>query len=65
MKYYEQKGFNITYLGGVDNNGIISLDELDKSIRDDTILVSIMQVNNEIGSIQPTWEIKRLLNEKI
>ena len=63
MKYYEQKDFNITYLG-VDNNGIISLDELKESIRGDTILISIMQVNNEIGSIQPTWEIKRLLNEK-
>ena len=63
MKYYEQKGFHITYLG-VDNNGIISLDELRESIRDDTILVSVMQVNNEIGSIQPTWEIKKILNER-
>ncbi len=63
MKYYEQKGFHITYLK-VDSNGLISLEELRKSIREDTILISIMQVNNEIGSIQPTWEIRRILNEK-
>ena len=63
IKYYEQKGYEITYLK-VDNNGIISLEELRKNIRDDTILVAIMQVNNEIGSIQPTWEIKRILKEK-
>ncbi len=63
MKNYEAKGYDITYLK-VDNKGLISLDELRESIREDTILVSIMQVNNEIGSIQPTWEIKRILEEK-
>ncbi|MBZ2175302.1 cysteine desulfurase [Schnuerera sp. xch1] len=63
MKSYEAKGYDITYLK-VDNNGLISLDELYNSIRDDTILVSIMQVNNEIGSIQPTWKIKDILREK-
>ncbi len=63
MRYYEQQGFDVTYLK-IDKNGIISLDELRKSIRDDTILISVMQVNNEIGSIQPTWEIKKILNEK-
>lgn len=63
IKYYDEKGYDITYLK-VDRNGIISLDELKKSIREDTILVAVMQVNNEIGSIQPTWEIKNILKEK-
>ena len=63
MKYYEQKGFDITYLK-VDNYGIISLDELLKSIREDTILISIMQVNNEVGSIQPVQKVRGLLNKK-
>ena len=63
IKYQEQKGFDITYLK-VDDNGIISLDELRESIREDTILVSVMQVNNEIGSIQPICEIKNILREE-
>lgn len=63
MKNYQDKGYDITYLK-VDNKSLISLDELRDSIREDTILVSIMQVNNEIGSIQPTWEIKNILKEK-
>lgn len=63
MKYYEQNGYNISYLN-VDDKGIISLEELKESINDNTILIAIMQVNNEIGSIQPTWEIKNILREK-
>ena len=63
IKNYEQEGYDVTYLQ-VDSSGLISLDELRKSIRDDTVLIAIMQVNNEIGSIQPTWEIKRILEEK-
>ncbi len=56
-------GFDVEYLA-VDNNGIIKLDELEKKIRKDTILVSIMFVNNEIGTIQPIKEIAKICNEK-
>ena len=59
MKYYEKNNFEVTYLN-VDDYGYISLDELKSSIRDDTILVSVMHVNNEIGSIQPISQIKVL-----
>ncbi len=52
MKYLEKEGFEITYLQP-DATGCISLEELEKTIRKDTILVSIMAVNNEIGTIQP------------
>lgn len=60
MKNYEQNGFHITYLN-VDSLGYISLEELRNSIRKDTILVSIMHVNNEIGSIQPIDKIKDII----
>lgn len=55
-KSLEELGFEITYLS-VDSNGVISLDELSDAIREDTILITIMHVNNEIGSIQPILEI--------
>lgn len=55
-------GFEVTYLG-VDHKGQISLEELEKSIRDDTILVSIMYVNNEIGVINPIEEIKQIVKK--
>lgn len=63
IKKLEERGYDVTYLK-VDENGIISLDELANSIREDTILISIMQVNNEIGSIQPTWKVKDIIKEK-
>lgn len=50
--WLSENGFEVTYLG-VDQNGQISLEELKDAIRPDTILVSIMQVNNEIGALQP------------
>ena len=55
MEALEKEGYRITYLG-TDKNGVISLDELKKAITDKTILVSIMHVNNEIGSVMPVEE---------
>jgi len=55
-EYLEKLGFEVTYLN-VDEYGMISLDELEKSIKDNTILISIMFANNEIGTIQPIKEI--------
>jgi len=52
VKYLEKHGFQITYLP-VDRNGIIILEELERSITPGTILISVMHANNEVGSIQP------------
>ncbi len=62
-EYLEKRGFEITYID-VDENGIIKMDELKKAIRPDTILISVMFANNEIGSIQPIKEIGELAHEK-
>ncbi len=51
-KYLEKNGFDISYIP-VDNSGLVKLDELEKAIRPDTILITIMHANNEIGTIQP------------
>ena len=53
-------GFEVTYLP-VNKNGVVEIEELKKAIRKDTILVSIMAVNNEVGSINPLHEISKLL----
>ena len=63
FRYLEEQGFETTYLG-TDGEGIISLEELSGSVRDDTILVSMMHVNNEIGSVQPIAEAGRIIKEK-
>lgn len=55
----EEEGFEITYLN-VDSNGIVKLNELENSIREDTILISIMFANNEIGTIEPISEIAKI-----
>lgn len=62
-EYLEKRGFEITYVG-VDENGTVKLDELKKAIRPDTILISVMFANNEIGTIQPIKEIGQIAHEK-
>lgn len=62
MKFLEDNGFEITYLG-VNHDGRISLEELKAAMRPDTILVSIMQVNNEIGAVMPVEEAGKLIKE--
>lgn len=58
-EYLEQRGYEITYLG-VDEAGRVNPEELEKAIRPDTILISVMAANNEIGTIQPLAEIGRI-----
>lgn len=62
-KFLEKEGFKVTYLP-VDSNGFVSVDDFKKSIRKDTILVSIMTANNEIGTIEPIDEIGNICREK-
>lgn len=62
MHQLEQLGFEVTYLP-VDKKGIVSVEALKKAIRPDTIMVSVMAINNEIGSIQPLTEIGEILKE--
>ncbi|MCT7693582.1 MAG: aminotransferase class V-fold PLP-dependent enzyme, partial [Lactobacillus iners] len=62
MKDLESKGYNIVYLD-VDQTGHISLEQLKDELTDDTILVSIMSVNNEVGSIMPIEEIGKLVKD--
>lgn len=61
-EYLEKRGFEVTYLD-VDENGVVKLDELKKAIRPDTILISIMFANNEIGTIEPIREIGAIAHE--
>lgn len=63
MKSLERDGFEVTVLG-VDRRGRLDLDELRAALRDDTILVSVMHANNEIGTIHPIAEIGRICKEK-
>ena len=61
-EYLEKHGYEVTYLP-VDENGIVRMEELKNSIRPDTILISVMFANNEIGTIQPIEEIGKLAHE--
>lgn len=63
MSYLENQGFEVTYLS-VDRQGKISLEELEQAVRSDTILVSVMYTNNEIGSVQPIAEAGALIKRK-
>lgn len=63
MEFLKEQGFDITYLS-VDENGIISLEELEEAVMEQTILVSMMQVNNEIGAIEPVAEAAELIKKK-
>lgn len=62
-KALEKQGFKVTYLR-VQTNGLLDLQRLEESLTDETILVSIMAANNEIGTIQPVEEIGRLTRKK-
>ena len=62
FEYLEKRGFEITSLN-VDRDGLISLDELKAAIRPDTILISVMFANNEIGTIEPIAEIGEIAKE--
>lgn len=61
--YLEKLGFEITYIN-VDENGVVKIDELKEAIREDTILISVMFANNEIGTIEPIKEIGQIAHEK-
>src|SRR5690625_3564454 len=61
-KSLEQLGFQVTYLP-VDESGVINVDELKKTITSETILISVMHVNNEVGSIQPIIEIGKIAKQ--
>jgi len=62
-RWLEKQGFEVTYLP-VDKYGIVNPAGLEKAIRDDTILVSVMHANNEIGTIEPIGEIGKICREK-
>lgn len=63
LMYLEELGFEVTFLP-VDRDGHISLEELKQSVRPDTVLVSVMYVNNEVGAVEPVEEISRIVKAK-
>ena len=63
MRFLEEQGFSVTWLD-VDRDGLISLEQLRESITPETILVSIMYVNNEIGAVQPIQEAAEAIRAK-
>ncbi|KXH87174.1 cysteine desulfurase family protein [Sporosarcina sp. HYO08] len=63
MEYLEAQGFEVDYLP-VNTDGVISIEDLEAAIRKDTIVVSIMHVNNEIGAVQPIEAISQMIKQK-
>ena len=63
MSFLEEMGFEVTYLP-VDHLGHISLEDLENAIREDTILVSVMYVNNEVGAVEPIEAISQCIKKK-
>lgn len=63
MSFLEEMGFEVTYLP-VDHLGHISLEDMEKAIREDTILVSVMYVNNEVGAVEPIEAISQCIKKK-
>ncbi len=63
LQWLEEQGYRITYLP-VDKKGCVSLDSLREAVCEETILVSVMYVNNEIGTVQPIEEIASIIHEK-
>ncbi len=63
LGFLQEQGFEITYLP-VDHNGHIDLEQLREAVRPDTILVSVMYVNNEVGSVEPVAEISKVIKAK-
>lgn len=61
--FLQEQGFEVTYLP-VDSRGVVKLDALEAVLRPDTILVSVMYVNNEVGAVMPVEEISRRIREK-
>ncbi len=61
-QYLEKQGYEVTYVG-VDEYGVIKLDELAAAVREDTVLITVMAANNEIGTIQPLKEIGEIAKE--
>ena len=62
-EFLKEEGYEITYLS-TDSKGVINLEELENSIREDTILVSVMGVNNEIGTVEPIEKISEIIKKK-
>lgn len=63
-RFLEQEGYEVTYLPVEHHTGRVNMDELKAAVRDDTILISVMAVNNEIGTLQPISEIGELCRER-
>lgn len=61
-KFLEEQGFSVTYIS-VKENGIVDPTEIKKALRDDTVLVSVMYANNEVGTVQPIEEIAKIVRK--
>ncbi|SDJ64541.1 cysteine desulfurase [Lachnospiraceae bacterium G41] len=62
-EFLKEEGYEITYLS-TDSKGVVNLEELENAIREDTILVSVMGVNNEIGTVEPIEKISEIIKKK-